>query len=126
VIFGEKAETFLPIAASSTVAAIAATPTASATTTVAATASTTAATAAAAAEPTTATATTPGLALTGFVDGERAAVEWLAMQLGDSALCIFLTCELDESEASRLTGHTIGHDADADDFAPTGGACLTK
>jgi hypothetical protein len=84
------------------------------------------ATATEAAATTTAAAAPSRLAFAGFVDGERAAVERLTMQLGNGRLSIFFAGELDEREPARLTGHTIGHDTDADDFAPTGGACLTK
>jgi hypothetical protein len=87
---------------------------------------TTATTAAAAAKAAAAATTTAWLALTGFVDSEGSAVERFAVQLGNCALRILLAGELDESEAARLAGHAIGHDADANDFAPTGGACLTK
>ena len=73
-----------------------------------------------------ATTTAPRLALTGLVDGERAPVERLAVQLGDGSLRVFVAGKLDECEPARLARHAIGHDADADDFAPTGGACLTK
>src|SRR6185436_14207729 len=71
-------------------------------------------------------ATTSGLAFARFVDGERAPVERLAVQLGDRRLRILVAAELDEREPARLPRHAIGHDADADDFAPTGGAGLTK
>jgi hypothetical protein len=73
-----------------------------------------------------AAAATPRLALTGLVDGEGSTVERLAVQLGNGALRVFLAGKLDEGEPAWLARHAIGHDADADDFAPTGGACLTK
>jgi hypothetical protein len=91
----------------------------------AATAATPATAAPAAATTTTASAASR-LAGASFVDGERAAVERLAVQLGDGGLRVFVAGELDEREPARLTRHAIGDDADADHFAPPGGACLTK
>jgi hypothetical protein len=77
--------------------------------------------------PSTATtATTSRLTLAGLVDGERAAVERFSVELGDGGLSIFVVGELDEREASRLTRHSIGHDADADDFTAARSACLAE
>jgi hypothetical protein len=124
-----KAEGLLPIAATAAIAPATATATATAVTTAAAvTTATSPAPATAATESTTTTAApaAPRLALTGFVDSEGSTVERLTVQLGNGALRIFLACELDEGEPARLACHSIGHDADADDFAPTGGACLSK
>src|SRR5439155_8122173 len=111
------------IAASTAVAAIAAT---AATTTAAAAAAAVPPAAAATTEAAATTATPAGLALASLVDGQGAAVERLAVQLADRGLRVLLAAELDECETARLTGHAIGHDADADHFAPTGGARFTK
>jgi hypothetical protein len=95
----------------------------------AAAATTTAApsTATTSAEPTpSTTASTSRLTLAGLVDGERAAVERFSVELGDGGLSIFVVGELDEREASRLTRHSIGHDADADDFTAARSACLAE
>jgi len=110
----------LTVAPTAAVAAVAATAPAAATAVATATAA-----APAAAEPTAATAATR-LALARFVDGERSSIEWLAVELSDGALRVFLVREFDEREPARLTGHPVGHDADADDFAPTCCACLAK
>jgi hypothetical protein len=72
------------------------------------------------------TASTSRLTLAGLVDGERTAVERLAIELGDGGLSIFVVRKLDEGEASRLTRHPIGHDADADDFTAASRASLAK
>jgi len=123
-----KTEGLLPIAATAAIAPATATATAAAVTTTAAVAATTspAATTTAAESATTTATAAPRLALTGFVDSEGPTVERLTVQLGNGALRIFLARELDEGEPARLACHSIGHDADADYFAPTGGACLSK
>jgi hypothetical protein len=112
----------LAIASAPAIAAVAAT--AATTTPAAAAAAMATATAATAAEATASTA--PRLALARLVDGERAPVERFAVELRDGRLRVLLAAELDEREPARLSGHAIGDDADAHDFAPTGGACLTK
>jgi hypothetical protein len=112
----------LAIASAPAIAAVAAT--AATTTAAAAAAAMATATAATAAEATASTA--PRLALARLVDGERAPVERFAVELRDGRLRVLLAAELDEREPARLSGHAIGDDADAHDFTPTGGACLTK
>jgi hypothetical protein len=113
----------LAIASAPAIAAVAAT--AATTTPAAAAAAMATATAATAAAEATAS-TAPRLALARLVDGERAPVERFAVELRDGRLRVLLAAELDEREPARLSGHAIGDDADAHDFAPTGGACLTK
>jgi hypothetical protein len=102
---------------------VAATTAAAAATT--ATASTTATVPAAASTASTAAATAR-LTLAGLVDGERTAVERFTVELGDGGLRILVVCELDEGEPARLTGHTVGDDADADDLAAPCGARLAE
>jgi len=114
----------LSVAAAPAIAAIAATAATTPTAAAAAAVTATAATAATAAEPTATAAAR--LALARLVDGERAPVERFAVQFGDGRLRVLLAAELDEREPARLSGHAIGHDADAHHFTPTGGACLTK
>jgi hypothetical protein len=113
---------FLAVASAPAIAAVAAT--AATTTPAAAAVSATAATAPATAEA--AATAAARLALARLVDGERAPVERFAVELRDRGLRVLLAAELDEREPARLSGHAIGNDADAHDFAPTGGACLTK
>src|SRR5690349_23438120 len=75
--------------------------------------------AAVAATATTAAAATAGarLALLGFVDAQRAAVDLLAVHRLDGALGVVVRRHLDEREAPRPAGVPVLHDADARDLA---------
>jgi hypothetical protein len=90
-------------------------------------ASATSATATTTAVPTASAASAASrLTLAGFVDGEGAAVERFAIELLDRGLRVLVVRKLDKGEPTRLTGHAIGHDADADDFTAAGGASFAE
>jgi len=85
------------------------------------------ATATPAAAATAVPAATPSrLTFSGLVDGQGAAVERLAIELGNGGLRILVVCELDEGKPARLTRHAVGDDADADDFTAAGGTSLAE
>ena len=93
---------------------------ASATTTIA-----TAATAVAAATPAVAAATATAtrrtrFARTRFVDGQRATLDGLAIEIGDCLLRIRFARHGDERKAARLTGELILHQRDFLDRADAG------
>src|SRR5438270_7113002 len=53
----------------------------------------------------------------GFIDRERASVQFAAAQRLDRAEPFGIVAHLDKAEASRLAGIAVGHDADATDVA---------
>jgi hypothetical protein len=86
----------------------------------------TAATAATPAVSTAATATPTRRPLARLIDGERAPIERLPIQLLDRRLRVLVVRKFDECESARLTGHTIGDDADTDDLATAGCARIAQ
>jgi hypothetical protein len=98
----------LPAVAAISAAAASTTPTAAAPS-AAATTATTAPSVPAAASPSAAT-TGARRALFGFVDAERAPVEWAAVHRLDRVLCLLLGPHRHEAEASRLPRHAVCHD----------------
>jgi hypothetical protein len=115
-------------AATATVTTAAATPAAATTTatteaTAAATTTTAAATATTTAVTTTTATTATGAIFTGFgfVDGERTAVVFLAVQCRNSSLSFIIGPHLDESESLAAAGFPV-----ADDFCAGHGAVLRK
>jgi hypothetical protein len=118
----------LAVAAAAAIAAATATVATTAAPASAAAASATAASAipAASAATTTTAAPAAGLTLARLVHGERAAIERLAIELGNGGLRVFVVRELDEGEPARLTCHAVGYDADADDLPPTRYAGFTQ
>jgi hypothetical protein len=107
----------------SAAAAAATEPTASATaTTTAAAVSTAAAVATASAATTTAaTATGAVFAGLGFINGESAAVMFLAVQRGNGCRCFRIASHLNETEALAAAGFAV-----ADDFGRLHGAVLAE
>lgn len=63
-------------------------------------------------------ATATAAALAGHVDRDRATAEVLAIQRADGGLGVLLASHLNEREASRLAGVTIGHYRHLRDAAP--------
>jgi hypothetical protein len=98
-------------AESAALAAAAAVSTAAAATTAVSTAATT----------TAATATGAIFAGLGFIDGESAAIMFLAVQRGDRRCCFRITSHLNETEALAATGFPI-----ADDFGRLHGSVLAE
>ena len=60
-----------------------------------------------------------GLAVLGLVDAQAAAAELLTVQRLDGGVGV-LRRHLDETEAARLAGLTVGHEADGIDVAVSG------
>jgi hypothetical protein len=111
--FATTAATISTTAAASTTVATATATAASATSTTAAISTTTTAaaptTAAAAAISAATTATRTLFARAGFVDGQRPAIERLAMELRDRRLRIGIIAHGDECKSARLAGELVLH-----------------
>ena len=86
------------------------------TTAAAATKSAAAATTAAATKSTT-TAAATGFAGLGFVDGEVAAVDVLAVEGSHRGLAVLIACELDEAEAAGAAGFAVHDEGRGSDIA---------
>src|SRR4051794_29467173 len=97
-------------AAATTTAAVAAAATTAAAATVAAAATTAAAATVSTATATTTAATRTLFARLGFVDGQGAAIDLLAIEGGDDGLRLFIGRHLDEAEALAAAAVAIGDD----------------